>query len=305
MDHSIYIDGRDDYTKIHEIKQGTDFSIQPKQISLNPVGNHIISIIHGVNFNAESVPSKLEKILDRAIDLEEFNTLKTARASYQTQNGIGHSIAKIISESHIIATTCNGNKDVIVDITSCRSPESGNMAYDYILNNLAACLDRQSLIVYSITVPKDVRFAKDKSKVQQIGLNLAGSASHIFSMIYGVKDDIISDKDRLNDILTHALKSAGYEPLADSEADFDADEVSKAYTLVKIIGSHVVMSTYPEFGSIELDITTMDGHGLDKKIFDCIKKQLLAGSDSKNHGLRGAINRIGTKLNKLYHFPND
>src|SRR3989344_706769 len=301
MDHNIHIGGRDDYAKIHEIKQEIDSTVQPKQTPLNPVGNHIISIIHDVDFNAENIPLKLEEILDGAIDLEGFKTLKTASASYQTQNGTEYSIAKIISESHMITTTCNGNKDVIVDVTSCRGPESGNLAYDYILNKFGGCFDRQSFLVYSIKVPKDVQHAGCKSRVQNIRLDLSGSASHIFSMIYGVRSDIINDKYRLDDILTSALKLVGYESLADSEADFNANESSKAYTLVKMMGSHVVMSTYPEFGSIELDVTTLNGHGLDKTIFDCIKKQLIANSDSKSHGLLGVINRVGAKLNILYH----
>lgn len=95
--------------------------------------------------------------------------------------------------------------------------------------------------------------------------------NHIFANIYGIPEEIIHNKRRLNDILNEAIKKEGFVLLKSTYALFKPYGI----TFVKIISeSSIVLHTYPEYHSIELDITACRSQTSGEVAFNYILSRL-------------------------------
>lgn len=105
---------------------------------INPIGNHIYSMVYDVKPEIIRDRQALDEIMNEAIALERFQLKSTTCVDFDGEPK-AYTIVKIIGESHIIVSTYPGRRNkgcVELDITSCRSPDSGNIAFDYIISKL-------------------------------------------------------------------------------------------------------------------------------------------------------------------------
>lgn len=133
---------------------------------INPIGNHIYSIIYYVKPKVIKDKQALDEILNQAIALEGFQLRSTTCEEFDGRPK-AYTIAKIISESHIIVSTYPGKKNkgcVELDMTSCRGPDSGNIAFDYIVSRLVQDPENPVYDKISYLSIKDIDlFRKSKS----------------------------------------------------------------------------------------------------------------------------------------------
>src|SRR3989344_119760 len=101
---------------------------------INPVGNHIYSMLYGVHSKIINNHKLINRILNGAINLEKFSLLKTVSYKFKPQ---GLTLAKIISESSIVLHTYPEHSSVELEISTCRSADSGEAAFNYIVSKMS------------------------------------------------------------------------------------------------------------------------------------------------------------------------
>ena len=112
-----------------------------------PVGNQILCTMYGVDKELIKDGKKLEKLLIDALNQEKFNIVDVKSYLF---NPHGYTVISVLAESHAIIHTYPEYESVDIDIYSCRGPEGGRTAYEYIKKELApssvSCSERKVII---------------------------------------------------------------------------------------------------------------------------------------------------------------
>ena len=151
MNDTFTVTGRETYKKIHGKSKGDE---EQSYIDLNPKGNHIYAIIYDVKHDVITSKERLEKIVDDAVKKENFKVLSTSYAEFDSEVAKAYTIVKIISESHVVLSTYPEFNSVELDITSCRGPDSGWMAFSYIVSKLSKNPGKPNLRTYDVQLKK-------------------------------------------------------------------------------------------------------------------------------------------------------
>jgi len=133
---------------------------------------------------------------------------------------------------------------------------------------------------------------------------------HILAEYYGCNNDILNDRDKIEQYLNEAAKIAGATVVASAFHNFNPYGVSG---VVVIAESHLSIHTWPEYGYAAVDIFTC-GNTVDPwKAYTYLKDKLMSSDFSTMEMKRGLLGTVkdhmprckSGNLREVYHDYKD